>query len=132
MAGGSRSWTSMADALTRCSQRAANRAVSAPSGPQRKHRNTSTDHSQRCPSTHSLRCSIGLGLSLLPCRARLSHNGDEAVKFLKFFFQPENYIRYLQTAPIHLLPVSTKILEDERYKATPDFAKWQFWVDAQN
>jgi ABC-type glycerol-3-phosphate transport system substrate-binding protein len=28
--------------------------------------------------------------------------------------------------------VSTKILEDERYKATPDFAKWQFWVDAQN
>ena len=63
---------------------------------------------------------------------KAAKNGEEAVKFLKFFFQPENYIRYLQTAPIHLLPVSTKILADDRYKATPDFTKWKFWVDAQN
>ena len=63
---------------------------------------------------------------------KAAKNGDEAIKFLKFFHQPENYIKYVATAPIHLLPVSTKILDDQRYKAIPDFQKWMFWVDAQN
>ena len=59
-------------------------------------------------------------------------NGEEAVKFLKFLHQPENYIKYVRTAAIHLLPVSTTILDDQRYKDIPDFTKWKFWVDAQN
>jgi ABC-type glycerol-3-phosphate transport system substrate-binding protein len=63
---------------------------------------------------------------------KAAKNGDEAIKFLKFFHQPENYIKYVQTASIHLLPVSTKILDDDRYKAIPAFSKWKFWVDAQN
>ncbi len=55
----------------------------------------------------------------------------EEIEFLKFFMRPENYRRYIQSVPIHFFPITRSMQSDPQYLATPDFAKWKFWVDAQ-
>ena len=42
---------------------------------------------------------------------------EEAADFLKFFFQEENYIKYLHTVPIHLLPTLKSVRNNPAYQA---------------
>jgi multiple sugar transport system substrate-binding protein len=55
----------------------------------------------------------------------------EAVEFLKFFFQDENYIPYLHSVPIHLLPIKKSTYQDPRYWNNKTIEKWRPWVDMQ-
>lgn len=55
----------------------------------------------------------------------------EEIEFLKFFYQPDNYRKYIQSVPIHFFPITKSMQNDEEYLATPDFEKWKFWVDLQ-
>ncbi len=55
----------------------------------------------------------------------------EAVEFLKFFFQDENYIPYLHSVPIHLLPIKKSTYQDPRYWSNKTIEKWRPWVDMQ-
>ena len=55
----------------------------------------------------------------------------EAVEFLKFFYKDENYVRYLHTAPIHLLPVLASTRRSARYLDNASIKKWRSWVDIQ-
>ncbi len=57
--------------------------------------------------------------------------GPEAVEFLKFFFKDDNYIRYLHTVPIHLLPITKSTYRNPKYADHPTIRKWKPWVDMQ-
>lgn len=61
-----------------------------------------------------------------------SKHPEEAAAFLKFFYQKDNYLKYIQSVPVHFFPITKSLREDARYKAIPDFQKWKFWVDAQH
>ena len=54
-----------------------------------------------------------------------------AAEFLKFFYQKDNYRKYIQTVPVHFFPITKSLREDAAYQATPDFETWGFWTDAQ-
>src|SRR5512139_684254 len=56
---------------------------------------------------------------------------DEAAKFLKFFFKEENYIKYLHTVPIHLLPTLKSVRNNPAYQANEMVRKWKDWQDMQ-
>ena len=57
--------------------------------------------------------------------------GAEAVDFLKFFFRDENYIPYLHTVPIHLLPIKKSTYKNPKYADNAVISKWRPWVDMQ-
>jgi ABC-type glycerol-3-phosphate transport system substrate-binding protein len=56
---------------------------------------------------------------------------NEAVDFLKFFFRDENYIRYLHTVPIHLLPITRSTYANPKYADNATIRKWRPWIDMQ-
>jgi multiple sugar transport system substrate-binding protein len=55
----------------------------------------------------------------------------EAVEFLKFLHRDDNYIRYLHSVPIHLLPVTKSTYRNPKYTDNPVLRKWKSWVDMQ-
>jgi multiple sugar transport system substrate-binding protein len=57
--------------------------------------------------------------------------GNEAVEFLKFFYRDDNYIRYLHTVPIHLLPMTKSTYRNPKYADNATIRKWRPWVDMQ-
>jgi multiple sugar transport system substrate-binding protein len=56
---------------------------------------------------------------------------EEAAEFLKFFFKEDNYIRYLHTVPIHLLPTLKSVRTNPAYQANETVRKWKEWQDMQ-
>lgn len=56
---------------------------------------------------------------------------EEAADFLKFFFEEENYIKYLHTVPIHLLPILKSVRSNPVYQANEMVRKWKEWQDMQ-
>jgi multiple sugar transport system substrate-binding protein len=56
---------------------------------------------------------------------------DEEIEFLKFFYRPDNYLKYIQSVPIHFFPIRESMQDDVDYLATPEIERWKFWVDAQ-
>ena len=54
-----------------------------------------------------------------------------AIDFLKFFYEPENYLPYIQSVPIHFFPITKSMQADPAYLATPAFTKWADWRNAQ-
>ena len=56
---------------------------------------------------------------------------DEAVEFLKFLYRDDNYVRYLHSVPIHLLPVTKSTYRSPKYADNPAIRKWKPWVDMQ-
>ena len=60
-----------------------------------------------------------------------SRNPKEAIEFLKFFYQKENYLEYVQTVPIHLFPITKSLRADKDYLATPMIERWRSWITVQ-
>jgi multiple sugar transport system substrate-binding protein len=58
-------------------------------------------------------------------------HAGEAVEFLKFFYRDEQYIRYLHSVPVHLLPVTKSTYRNPRYADNATIRKWKPWVDMQ-
>ncbi len=56
---------------------------------------------------------------------------EEAKEFLKFFYQDENYLEYIQAVPIHFFPITKSLRKSEKYLATPMVARWKGWLDVQ-
>jgi len=56
----------------------------------------------------------------------------EAKEFLKFFYKKDNYLKYIQTVPVHFFPIRKSVREDPRYKATPLIKRWKSWTDKQH
>jgi ABC-type glycerol-3-phosphate transport system substrate-binding protein len=60
-----------------------------------------------------------------------SRNPKEAIEFLKFFYQKENYLEYVQTVPIHFFPITKSLRADKDYQATPMIQRWKSWIEVQ-
>lgn len=58
-------------------------------------------------------------------------NPKEAIEFLKFFYQKENYLEYIQTVPIHFFPITKSLRADKDYQATPMIQRWKSWIEVQ-
>jgi multiple sugar transport system substrate-binding protein len=56
---------------------------------------------------------------------------EEAAEFIKFFFKEEEYIKYLHTVPIHLLPTLKSVRTNPTYQANETVRKWKEWQDMQ-
>jgi len=56
---------------------------------------------------------------------------NEGAEFLKFFFKEEQYIKYLHTVPIHLLPTLKSVRTNPAYQANETVRKWKEWQDMQ-
>ncbi len=54
---------------------------------------------------------------------------EEAATFLKFFFQEKNYIKYLHTVPIHLLPTLKSVRNSPAYQGNEMYQRWKEWVE---
>jgi multiple sugar transport system substrate-binding protein len=54
---------------------------------------------------------------------------EEAAEFIKFFFQEKNYIKYLHTVPVHLLPTFKSTRNDPAYQANEMYQRWKEWVE---
>ncbi len=62
-----------------------------------------------------------------------SEHPEEAAEFLKFFYKQENYLKYIQSVPIHFFPITKSLQNDPVYlNQTPEFETWRFWVEAQH
>ncbi|MBI4637907.1 MAG: sugar ABC transporter substrate-binding protein [Candidatus Rokubacteria bacterium] len=57
--------------------------------------------------------------------------GNEAAEFLKFFFKEEQYIKYLHSVPIHLLPSLKSVRRNPAYQANDMIRRWKEWQDMQ-
>jgi len=56
---------------------------------------------------------------------------NEAKEFLKFFYQDENYLEYIQSVPIHFFPITKSLRQSKAYSATPMIKRWKGWLDVQ-
>jgi len=56
---------------------------------------------------------------------------NEAAEFLKFFFKEDNYIKYLHSVPIHLLPTLKSVRRNPAYQANDMVRRWKEWQDMQ-
>jgi len=60
-----------------------------------------------------------------------SKHPKEAIEFLKFFYQDDNYLEYIQTVPIHFFPITKSLRKMKAYQETPMIKKWKGWLDVQ-
>ncbi len=56
---------------------------------------------------------------------------NEAKEFLKFFYQDENYLEYIQSVPIHFFPITKSLRQSKAYSATPMIKRWKGWLEVQ-
>jgi ABC-type glycerol-3-phosphate transport system substrate-binding protein len=54
---------------------------------------------------------------------------EEAAEFIKFFFKEQEYIKYLHTVPVHLLPTLKSTRNSPAYQANDMYRRWKEWVD---
>jgi multiple sugar transport system substrate-binding protein len=54
---------------------------------------------------------------------------EEAAEFIKFFFKENEYIKYLHTVPVHLLPTFKSTRNDPAYQANAMYQRWKEWVN---
>jgi multiple sugar transport system substrate-binding protein len=54
---------------------------------------------------------------------------EEAAEFIKFFFREQEYIKYLHTVPVHLLPTLKSTRNSPAYQANDMYRRWKEWVD---
>ena len=55
----------------------------------------------------------------------------EAVEFLKFFYQDDNYLEYVATVPIHLFPITKSLRNSAKYQNIEMIQRWKGWIDVQ-
>ena len=58
-------------------------------------------------------------------------NTKEAIEFLKFFYQDDNYLEYIRTVPIHFFPITKSLRQSDAYRKTEMIERWKGWLDAQ-
>ena len=58
-------------------------------------------------------------------------NTKEAVEFLKFFYQDDNYLEYIRTVPIHFFPITKSLRQSAGYQQTEMIQRWKGWLDVQ-
>lgn len=62
---------------------------------------------------------------------RDSEHPEEAIDFLEFFYEHENYLKWIGSVPTQLLPVRESIFDDPDYQDREEMQDWEFWIEAQ-
>ena len=62
---------------------------------------------------------------------KAAKNQKEAIEFLKFFYQDDNYLEYIRSVPIHFFPITKSLRQSAAYKETPMIERWKGWLDVQ-
>jgi ABC-type glycerol-3-phosphate transport system substrate-binding protein len=62
---------------------------------------------------------------------KASKNQKEAIEFLKFFYQDDNYLEYVSTVPIHLFPITKSLRNSAKYQSVEMIQRWKGWIDVQ-
>ncbi|WP_162606532.1 ABC transporter substrate-binding protein [Jiangella asiatica] len=62
---------------------------------------------------------------------RDSPDAEASADFLKFFYEQQNYLRWIGSVPTQLLPVRGSTFDDPAYRALPEVGTWSFWIDQQ-
>ncbi|MFQ5519817.1 MAG: ABC transporter substrate-binding protein [Candidatus Methylomirabilia bacterium] len=60
-----------------------------------------------------------------------SKHPEEAKEFLKFFYEDENYLEYIQSVPIHFFPITKSLRKSRLYQNTPMIKRWKGWLEVQ-
>jgi multiple sugar transport system substrate-binding protein len=60
-----------------------------------------------------------------------SKHQKDAIAFLKFFYQDENYLEYVSTVPIHLFPITKSLRNAAKYQNMDMIQRWKGWIDVQ-
>ena len=55
----------------------------------------------------------------------------EAIEFLKFFYQDDNYLEYVSTVPIHLFPITKSLRASPKYQNLEMIQRWKGWIEVQ-
>jgi ABC-type glycerol-3-phosphate transport system substrate-binding protein len=55
----------------------------------------------------------------------------EAIEFLKFFYQDDNYLEYVSTVPIHLFPITKSLRSSPKYQNLDMIQRWKGWIEVQ-
>jgi multiple sugar transport system substrate-binding protein len=56
----------------------------------------------------------------------------EAIEFLKFFYQDDNYLEYVSTVPIHLFPITKSLRASPKYQNLEMIQRWKGWIEVQH
>ena len=62
---------------------------------------------------------------------KAAKNQQEAIEFLKFFYQDDNYLEYVSTVPIHLFPITKSLRNSAKYQNVEMIQRWKGWIDVQ-
>jgi multiple sugar transport system substrate-binding protein len=62
---------------------------------------------------------------------KASKNQKEAIEFLKFFYQDDNYLEYVSTVPIHLFPITKSLRNSAKYQNVEMIQRWKGWIEVQ-
>ncbi len=62
---------------------------------------------------------------------KASKNQKEAIEFLKFFYQDDNYLEYVSTVPIHLFPITKSLRNSTKYQNVEMIQRWKGWIEVQ-
>ena len=65
------------------------------------------------------------------CCSRIAKHQKEAVEFLKFFYQDDNYLEYVATVPIHLFPITKSLRASPKYQNLEMIQRWKGWIEVQ-
>ena len=60
-----------------------------------------------------------------------SKHQKEAIEFLKFFYQDDNYLEYVATVPIHLFPITKSLRNSPKYQNLEMIQRWKGWIEVQ-
>jgi multiple sugar transport system substrate-binding protein len=63
---------------------------------------------------------------------RDAKNQKEAVEFLKYFYQDDNYLEYVSTVPIHLFPITKSLRKSVKYQNVAMIQRWKHWIEVQH
>lgn len=62
---------------------------------------------------------------------KTAQNPELALTFLRFFYRDDNYLAYVSTVPIHLLPITRSLSRSPEYRKIPMLGRWNSWLEMQ-
>jgi multiple sugar transport system substrate-binding protein len=62
---------------------------------------------------------------------KAANHQKEAIEFLKFFYQDDNYLEYVSTVPIHLFPITKSLRNSTKYQNVEMIQRWKGWIEVQ-
>ena len=60
-----------------------------------------------------------------------NQNEDLAMEWLKTFYEPDLYLEYIKTYPVHFYPITKEVQNSPDYLSLPEKKTWKRWIEQQ-